>query len=506
MTDSNSPPNKNVSNTPQNNQLKSSSGFSSFSFLNLLKPRSAGKIPKAAFQGTPKPSIKSPAPAIGTQLNGKKPIKKILILVIVFMLIIILILLIALFIKKRPEEAVGERGKLTWWGQRDEFIVEPLIKKFEEENPGVTIDYQKQDSIDYRVRLQNLIEKGEAPDIFSLHNSWSPMFVGDMATLPSTVIEKKEYENIFYPAIVSSMETRKGIIGIPIGYDALVLFINQDLFSIAFSSPPETWDDFIKVAQFLTDNHEGKIIQAGAAMGLTSNVDHWQEIIALLMVQNGVSLSKPTGERADEIYRYYSSFVGGDRGVWNDTLPNSVVAFANNKLAMLFAPSYRANDIKKVNPELRFIAVPVPQVQQADPTNPDITYATFWFEGVWERSVNSDIAWDFLKFLVDRDNQVEISRNYQTQGLVQEIFPRKDMRVLIKDDFILGPAVNLADYSVSWYLAGDAEDGEGGINNSMSNAFKIGIQGHGNSKSSNSAAEQVQLIFSKYGLTSRGQL
>jgi ABC-type glycerol-3-phosphate transport system substrate-binding protein len=496
------------SSASQVNSPKAKKGLSSFSFLNFLKPKSATMIPKAASKKIPKPSLKSSTSPIRPPRKGGGSQKKILILVIAILFVIVLGLLFVVVLKKGPKEDVGERGKLTWWGQRDKTIVQPLIDKFEEENPGVTIDYQKQDPIDYRVRLENLIDKGNAPDIFSIHNTWAPMFTGNLDILPSNVMEKKEYSNIFYPAIVSSLETSQGIVGIPIGYDALVLYINQDLFSTAFASPPETWDDFKQLAKFLTDAPDGRIIQAGAAMGITSNVNHWEEILALLMVQNGVSLSKPTGERAEEVFKYYTSFTGKGSYVWDETLPESVLAFANKKLAMLLAPTYRSNEIRRINSDLRFITVAVPQVPQADPSSPDVTYATFWFEGVWNRSVNSDIAWDLLKFLVDRDNQVEISQNYRSQGLFPEVFPRRDMKVLLKDDPILGPVVNLADYSASWYIAGDTQDGEDGINSRLSEAFKSGIQESHSSKRDVTAkvSERVQMILSKYGLAPRVQL
>lgn len=486
----------NSTETVDSSQEKVSKSGPAFSLSSLFKSRSATKIPKAAFGNTSKPPMQSSTSSIRPPRKGGLPMKKILIIVMGFMLLIILVLVVALMVKSRPQGSVGERGKLTWWGQRDEEIVQPLIEEYQREHPEVKIVYQKQDPADYRVRLKNLMSKEEAPDIFSLHNTWTPMFKANLDILPSSVMQKDDYQDIFYPAIVSSLQSSSGFLGIPIGYDALVLFINQDLFATAFASPPETWDDFKVVARYLTDAPEDRLIQSGAAMGLTSNVDHWEEIIALLMLQNGVSLSKPAGSRANAVFDYYNSFSGEKGGVWNTTLPESVAAFANGKLAMLFAPTYRANEIRKINPDLNFITVPVPQIQQDNPEDPDITYAVFWFEGVWNRSVNNDIAWDFLKYLTEKDSQIKISDNYRSQGLYPEVFPRKDMRILIKDDYMLGSVVNLAESSVSWYLAGDTKDGEGGFNYKLSKAFQSGVEDN----NPNIVSDQVQAVLSEYGV------
>ncbi|MBN1169107.1 extracellular solute-binding protein [Candidatus Woesebacteria bacterium] len=485
-------------------KIKSGDLFSNFTLLNFLRPKSATKIPKEVTGKIQKPVIKNPAISKKPFTKSSISKKKIFIIILLFLFLIILLLLVAVAIRNKPEKTVGERGKITWWGQRDANLVQPLIDKFEEENPGVNVVYQKQEPIDYRIRLQNLIKKGQAPDIFTLHNTWAPMFRENLDVLPPSVMEKDRYNSIFYPAIISSLTSSKGIVGVPLGYDALVLYISQDLFSTAFAQPPQTWDDFWQLADHLKDVYNDRIIQAGAAMGLTGNVEHWQEIIALLMIQNEVNLYQPAGQRAQAVLDYYTSFTGKKAKIWDETLPESVIAFANKKVAMILAPTYRANDIRKINPDLRFYTVPVPQIPQDQPENPDITYATFWFEGVWNRSVNNDIAWELLNFLTERDNLVELSNNYQANGLIPEAFPRKDMRVLIKDNSILGSAVNLADHSVSWFLADDTSDGEGGINSQLSSVFASGVTEslRGNKKSAEIVSGQLPSVLSKYGLVS----
>ena len=70
---------------------------------------------------------------------------------------------------------------LTYWGLwEDSAILEGIIADFEVKNPGIKINYVKNQKDDYRTRLAGRLEKdpslGDVPDIFRLHSSWWPMF------------------------------------------------------------------------------------------------------------------------------------------------------------------------------------------------------------------------------------------------------------------------------------------------------------------------------------------
>ena len=174
---------------------------------------------------------------------------------------------------------------------------------------------------------------------------------------------------------------------------------------------PTTWNELRQIARELTIKDEnGTVTQAGVALGRTENVDHWPEILGLMMLQNGVDLTKLTGKLAEDALDFYTIF-SKDDGVWDATLPSSTVSFAGGKLAMYFGPSWRAHEIRLQNPNLRFRTVSVPQLPKTEANEADVTYASYWAEGVWTRSKNKTEAWKFLKFLSQRDN---LSKDYIT--------------------------------------------------------------------------------------------
>lgn len=366
------------------------------------------------------------------------------------------------------------RNEIVWWGFRlSKEAVEPLIGEYETNNPGVNISYVKQSPQDYRERLTNSLAKGEGPDIFEIHNTWLPMFGEELSTVPEGVMTGAEYAKTFYAPVVNDMSSGSGFVGIPLFYDALTLFVNEDVFASESKNYPVTWDDLGKVALEMTKRDENEVITfSGVALGRTENVEHWQEILGLLFFQNGASLVEPNDELAERTLNYFTSFAVEDEGVWDTTMASSSVAFANGKVAMFFAPLWRVNDILSINPALNFSTIALPQVAKATAEQPDISYPSYWSEAVWERSTSKREAWNFLKFMSEAEN---ITKLHQAGAMTIGISPRRDALETQITDPLLGSVVRLAGDGQSWYLASNTFDGVTGINTQINGAYKTAI-------------------------------
>lgn len=430
--------------------------------------------------------------------------------IILFVLLgLILLGAIVYFVPK----LLGRMGKggevnLTWWGLwEDDAAVAPLIAEYQTANPRVKIQYVKQSQQDYRERLTNALAKGTGPDIFRFHNSWVPMFAKELDFVPASVMSAAEYAQAFYPVVSSDLTSGTGLVGIPLEYDGLALFINEDIFTKEGKTPPTTWDDLRQTAiQLTVKDDQGVITRSGAALGRTENVDHWQEILALMMLQNGVDLTKPTGKLAEDALSFFTVFSAVD-GVWDATLPPSTVAFAAGKVAMYFGPSWRAFEIKQQNPNLKFRTVPLPQLPKSNPNERDVSYASYWAEGVWARSENKDEAWKFLKFLSSKESLEKMFQNASKTRMFGEPYPRADMADLLAQDPILGAITTQAPDAESWYLASRTFDGETGINSQISKYFEDAVNavnsGNPPAKVLETVAQGIAQVLSQYGLTSQ---
>jgi len=450
------------------------------------------------------PSVSSSIPAEPSSApSGGGGLKKVVLIVIAVLAVIGLAFLAIRFLFKGKTPTL--ENKIVWWGLWEEAsVVNPLIEEYQASHPGVKVEYVKQSHQDYRERVASALAEGKGPDIFSFHNSWVPMFKEELDKIPASVVSPAEYAQIYYPVISSDLTSGTGFVGIPLGYDGLTLYINEDIFEAAGKSPPVTWDDVRQLAQELTiKNKEGVITQAGIAMGRTENVDHWPEIVALMMLQNGANLAEPSGELAAKAIDFYTIFSKEDK-VWDETLPPSTVAFAAGKVAMYFGTSWRAFEIKQQNPILRFKTVPLPRLPKETPTEPDVTYASYWAQGVWGRSGNKDTAWDFLKFISSKESLEKMYQGASQLRLFGQPYPRVDMAELLSTHPIAGPLIVQAQDAQSWYLADRTFDGPTGINTQIKKYFEDAInavnEGKDTEKSLDTAAQGVAQVLARYGI------
>ena len=425
---------------------------------------------------------------------------------------LILGILVFAFLKLSPGSfpLIGGGGDVVWWGiQHDPSVYSPLIQEFESQNPGITVRYEKQSRVNYRERLTNALASGQGPDIFEIHNSWPPMFTNQLSTLPSSIMGRDEFEASFYPVISSDLSRQDGFIAMPLEYDAITLFINQDIFAEAAKTAPETWDDLRALATELTQKDDrGAIIQSGAALGITENVDYWPDILALMFYQNRANLAQPNqcaqnclGADAISFYTLFQRL-----GVWDRTLPASTLAFANGKLAMFFAPSSVANEILRINPNLKFRTVTLPQLPKNTPSDPDFSYTSYWAQGVWEKSRNKETAWKLLKFLSTQEALERLHANIKTAEFFGKVSPRPNMNLLLREDPVLGSVVRLAPDGGSWYLADKTNDGETGINSQVNALFEEVLTSwppQGDIKALDKMAEELARVLSSFSVVVR---
>ncbi len=440
-----------------------------------------------------------------TNLVPKKPMfnQKLVVGLVVSLLVILIIIFTVGFFSKKGSSDNG--GDIVWWGLwEDEQTISSLISEYENSNPGTKIKYVRQSKEDYRERLTNALIKGNGPDIFRFHNTWVPMFKSELDKVPSNVFSASDFSSLFYPVVVSDMALGTGLVGIPLEYDGLSLYINEEIFEKSGKEIPKTWNELRQTARELTiKDQNGTLTQAGVALGRTENVDHWPEILGLMMLQNGVDLTNPTGKLAEDALDFYAIFSNSD-GVWDASQPVSTVAFASGKLAMYFGPSWRSFEIRLQNPNLRFKTVDVPQLPKTEVNEVDVNYASYWVEGVSSRSSKKSKAWDFLKFISSKENLEKLYNLSSKTRMFGEPYPRQDMDIMLFDHPILGSIIKGAKTADTWYLQSKTWDGPTGINSQINKYFEDAVNAVNSGKEAKVALEPVSQgviqVLSQYGI------
>ena len=361
---------------------------------------------------------------------------------------------------------------LTYWGLSDEESpIRAVISEFELQNPNIKVEYNKQNPINYRTRVQTQIRDGVGPDVFKIHNSWLPMFISDLALAPKDIFTVTDYANTFYPVAVSSFVRGENIYGAPTEIDGLALYYNEEMLS-GVGTPPKNWREFIDAAVKMTvrDPSTGQIQTAGAALGTSSNVDHWSDILGLLILQQpGASIDYIATPQVAEVLHFYTGFVTDPRKkTWDVNLPPSTEMFASGKLGFYFAPSWRANELKSLNPNLKFKIIPVPQLSSSF-----VAWANFWAEGVSKTSKNPKEAWQFAKFLTSASTQKLLYQETLKEKLIGKPYSRIDLAGELSSDQIAGAFVSQGSIYKSWYLSSNTLDGD--INDEVIKYFQEGV-------------------------------
>jgi len=430
--------------------------------------------------------------------SGKGVPKKVLTFLVIFVLLVLAGLAVFKFLLPRFQGT--KEVTLTYWGLWEpETIMKGIINEWEKENPNIKINYLQQSPKEYRERLQSALARNEGPDLFRFHITWVPMLKNELDPVPSEVMSAATFENTYYPVIKENLRSGTSFIGLPLGIDTLALFYNEDIFQAAGKVPPTSWDQLRQTAIDLTTYDEsGRIQTAGVALGTTTNVEHWSDILGLMMLQNGVDLSAPTGQLAQDALTYYTIFNKTDH-VWDATLPSSTVAFATGKVAMFFGYSWDVFEIKNINPNLNFKVVAAPQLPDTE-----IAWASFWAEGVAKRSDASEEAWQFLEFLSSKEI---LQKFYQTQSqarLFGELYPRMDMAGLLSTNSLVLPFINQANKAQTWYLCSRTFDN--GLNDRMIKYFEDAVNGVNGGSSPedmlSTTAQGVSQLLSQYGIGS----
>lgn len=409
--------------------------------------------------------------------------KKIISLVIGAVVVLLILTFFFLFIFSRIKPTVTGPTQLTYWGLwEDPQVFSEVISDFNKTHPNIKINFVKQDIKNLGKYIDRI--DSQNPDLYRFHNSWIGQLNKRRMLLPVPLdtVKASEIDTKYYDVIKNDLKINGAYFGIPLQIDTLALFINTKIFKAAgITTYPVSWEDFVYRADIDSNNDfkkglasltvkDGNTIRTSSvSLGTIDNIEHATDILSLILIQNGVDLSKISGERAASALSYYTSFAKGDSKVWDDSLDNSKLAFAKENLAMYFGYSWDIPDIKNLNPNLEFVVVNVPHIPATN-----TTIASYWVEGVSLKTKHPKEAFEFLQFLTQRST---LEKMYAAEARLRgfgELYPRTDMASLLKDNALLYPFVDQAKNAKSTIFSSDTYDDSDTktLNDYLSNAAR----------------------------------
>ena len=415
----------------------------------------------------PPPNYQPPEPATAPVKNKFSNTKIIAIIAGVLVIGLIIFFVIKLINNKStPSQASPDKiTTLTYWGLWEPLsVMKPVIAAFEKDNPNIKINYITQSHKDYQQRLGNALSTQTPPDIIRLHTNWLPMYIDNLLPAPANTVSTTQIETNFYPTITSTLTLGNQVYGVPIAAEGLALFINSTMYEQASLQIPTTWEDLRNNAKKLTIKNPdtGQIVRAGVALGTTTNVSHWPDIVSLMLLQNGVNLFDPKPQSVIDALTFYTLFTTTDK-TWDSTMPESITAFASEKVAMILAPSWRAVEIQALNPALTWQTASVPQL----PDTPAVSWASIWFEAVPKNAPNYQEAWQFLSYLSTAKAQQLLFESAAKDRGVPQPPASKAASSLAEQNSILKPFVTSLPSARTFYTASMTHDQQTGLNSRL---------------------------------------
>ncbi|MEK7068033.1 MAG: extracellular solute-binding protein, partial [Patescibacteria group bacterium] len=348
-------------------------------------------------------------------------------------------------VSKEEKEKIKPIALNYWrvWDGPDAFS--DIIAAYRAAHPNITVNYRKLRYEEYERELIDSLAEDRGPDIFSLNAGWLGRYQSKITPLPEEItmaysvvkgtLKKEEVTELrttksialaqlreqYLDAVYDNAVIGGQIYGLPVSVDTLVLFYNRDLLNNAgITSAPRYWNEefLADVKKLSKQDADGKLMQAGVALGTSNNIERYSDILSLLMMQNGAEMVTPEGvvafHRAPagskdnyapglEALRFYTDFANPVKEIysWNKDLPNSLEAFIEGRLGFFFGYSYHLPQIKARAPRLNFGVSPMLQIE-GNPTA--INFANFWLETVSNKSAYQAEAWDFIQFAVRAEN------------------------------------------------------------------------------------------------------
>ncbi len=155
---------------------------------------------------------------------------------------------------------------LRFWQFWDVGVVEPLIREFETQNPGIKVEVEQLTWKSGFEKIQAAIASGTQPDLCELGSEWVPRF-GYEGVLDDLTAVYTEIADSFI--MWDSARWKDRVYGLPWVQGSRVLFYNVDLFGKAGldpDRPPQTWDELIDAAKRI-DELPGDVSGFGLNMG-----------------------------------------------------------------------------------------------------------------------------------------------------------------------------------------------------------------------------------------------
>lgn len=324
--------------------------------------------------------------------------------------------------RKETEDPVTLQVMITSLNDSaDGPFLESVMEEYMNLHPNVTLEPIPVAMNDLYTKLLTLATSDSLPDIFTMQDAYMSNAVEMDMVQDLTPLLGEEWLAGTMEVAIEGCKVDDMLVFMPWQNNTGAMVYRKDLFEEKNLEIPETWDEFLEVAEALTEDldGDGEIDRYGCVFPGTRNDSAESRFQSLCMTfgaypvreENGTISSDIGSEEFLEALQFYTDVaVSGlmPEGFVEIGYPEAYTMLAADQACMFFGASNVLGAVYNANPEMKgkFGSFPMPHAEGKEPKT---TFGTLGMS-ISKNCEHPEVAADFLKFLTNKENSIEWSK------------------------------------------------------------------------------------------------
>ncbi len=311
----------------------------------------------------------------------------------------------------------GKEITINFWhhysaqSAENDTLVNVLIPRFEEENPGVKVNAVSHEWGDLHEKILISAQSDTLPDVARLDSAWIPEFE-KMNILVALDEELPDYRDVAAGLLDSAMSTASvggHSYGLALNTNSKILFYNVQAFTDAGISVPGTMDEFLAAARTLSGtNDNGQQVWGYNEPALAG----WNLCPFIWSMGGSITNEEETKasgyinspETIEAVQTLADLYAEGAITGWNSGDIPMTDGFGTGRYMMLLEGPWKIAEMEGAYPDFAYATTEIPAGKGGSVSvlgGEDI--AMF-------NSANKDAAWKFMKFMTSPFAQEEMAK------------------------------------------------------------------------------------------------
>jgi len=166
----------------------------------------------------------------------------------------------------KDDSTNGDTVTINFWhhysaqSAENETLMNVLIPKFEEENPGYKVNAVSHDWSDLHDKILISASSQTLPDVARLDIAWVPEFqkMNILVPLDQEMSDFEEVSSELLPSAMSTAQIKGSYYALALNTNTKIMFYNEEAFNDAGLSAPKTMDDMLAAQKLSGTNANGQ--------------------------------------------------------------------------------------------------------------------------------------------------------------------------------------------------------------------------------------------------------